>query len=223
MTAALGRSPRPARAVLFVNGLITDYARFGPWIDEDAYLVGVNGGTRHCLQMALQPDVVVGDLDSLSAATRRQLEADAVPCLTYPVAKDQTDLELAIHHVLEQGIHTMVLLGMWGGRLDQSLANLLLLARFARIARMTLVTEHEIARVLCAEQTYRLCRRAGATVSLCPLSAQVEGVTLTGMEYPLHNALLPFGSSLGISNVVASDQASVTIHQGQLLVVVSRG
>lgn len=210
------------QAVLFVNGRITDYSRFDRWVSGNDYLVGVDGGTHHCLQMALQPDLVVGDLDSLSPPVRRQLEAASVPFLTYPAAKDQTDLELALHHVLERGIRTIVLLGMWGGRLDQSLANLLLMARLARTAQMTLVTENEIARVLWDEQSCLISRRTGATVSLCPLSPQVEGVTLVGMEYPLQNALLPFGSSLGISNVVTAEQASVSIRRGQLLVIVSR-
>ncbi len=209
-------------AVLFVNGPITDYARIADWGTADAYRVGVNGGTLHCLHLGLQPDLVVGDLDSLPRSVHRQLVADAVPCLTYPPAKDQTDLELAIHHVRERGIRTLVLLGMWGGRLDQSVANLLLMARYASTMRMTLVTETEIARVLSDDATYAIRQRIGATVSLCPLSPQVDGVTLTGMEFPLQNTLLPLGSTLGISNVVAADHATVSLRRGRLLVVVSR-
>ncbi len=208
-------------AVLFVNGVITEYSSLESWVSPQAYLVGVNGGTRHCLQMARKPHVVVGDLDSLPRPICQKLEAESVEFLTYPGAKDQTDLELAIQHVLERGIRTMVFVGAWGGRLDQSIANLLLLARYAHTAQLTLVTENEMARILGDEEEYRILAQAGATLSICPLSPQVEGITLEGMKYPLHNALLSFGTTLGISNVVMADEASVSVRRGWLLVVVS--
>ena len=171
--------------------------------------------------MGLQPDVVIGDLDSLPASVRRQLERAAVPFVRFPADKDKTDLELALSHVADQGWREAVLLGLWGGRLDQSVANLLLLIRYAETIRLTLVTERETAYVLPAGVTLRLTERAGATASVLPLTAWVEGVSLTGMQYPLMNAQLRLGTSLGVSNAITEPEATVTLAQGCVLVVVS--
>ncbi len=212
----------PSRAVLFVNGLIFRHDRLQPWVRPGDYLVGVDGGTRHCLDMGHIPDVVVGDLDSLEPEVQAKIQKRAVPILRFPVRKDCTDLELAMRHVAEHGMREAVLLGMWGGRLDQSVANLLLLTQCLDQLDITVVTEDETAQILGSGQSLRVENRKRATASILPLSAQVEGVTLRGMEYPLENALLPFGTTLGISNVVRRKQASVSIRRGLLLVTVSR-
>ena len=212
---------RAAKAVLFVNGCMAEPERFRDWIGADDYLVGVDGGAGHCLRMGLQPDVVIGDLDSLPESARRQLERAAVPFVRFPADKDKTDLELALSHVADQGWREAVLLGLWGGRLDQSVANLLLLVRYAETIRLTLATERETAYVLPAGAALRLTDRAGATASVLPLTAWVEGVSLTGMQYPLLNAQLRLGTSLGVSNAITEPEATVTLAQGCVLVVVS--
>ncbi len=213
---------RPSRAVLFANGLICHPDRLQPWVRPGDYLVGVNGGTRHCLAMGHRPDVIIGDLDSLDPDLQTESREQAVPILQFPARKAHTDLDLAMGHVVETGIQAAVLLGLWGGRLDQSVANLLLLANYRDRLDITMVTEDETAQLLGSGQALTVTNRAGAIASILPLSAQVEGVTLVGMEYPLENALLPFGTTLGISNVIRRPQASVSIRRGLLLVIVAR-
>ena len=212
---------RSAKAVLFVNGCLAEPDRFRDWIGTDDYLVGVDGGAGHCLRMGRQPDVVIGDLDSLPAPVRQRLERAAVPFVRFPANKDKTDLDLALSYVADKGWRDAVLLGLWGGRLDQSVANLLLLVRYAETIRLTLVTERETAHVLPAGAALRLTDRAGATASVLPLTALAEGVSLTGMQYPLLNAQLRLGTSLGVSNVITEAEATVTLAQGCVLVVVS--
>jgi thiamine pyrophosphokinase len=51
-----------------------------------------------------------------------------VPFNQHPPAKDETDLELALLLAVEQGFNREIwLFGLLGGRLDQTLANVLLL------------------------------------------------------------------------------------------------
>ncbi len=213
---------RPSRAVLFANGLISHPARLQPWVHPGDYRVGVDGGTRHCLAMGHIPDVVIGDLDSLDPESLAKVQARAVPVLRFPARKAHTDLDLAMVHVEEAGLQEVILLGIWGGRLDQSVANLLLLANYMDRLNITMVTEDETAQLLGSGHSLTVKDRKGATASILPLSAQVEGVTLVGMEYPLENTLLSFGTTLGISNVIRRKQASISIRRGLLLVTVSR-
>jgi thiamine pyrophosphokinase len=63
--------------------------------------------------------------------------------------------------------------------------------------------------------------RPGALVSLLPIGGDAEGVTTSGLRYPLRDEGLPLGSTRGLSNEVVDDDASVQLRAGTLLVVES--
>lgn len=207
------------RAVVFVNGEVQDYTALARWLRPGDHLIGADGGTRHMLALGLMPDAVVGDLDSLEPETVAKLIAQGVDVERYPVAKDQTDLELAIERGLRAGASEILLLGALGGRLDQTLANLLILAQRNWPVPLRLAEGSQLAQVLRSGETLTLHAAPGSTVSAIPLSAIVTGITYTGLEYPLQDATLSMGSTRGVSNAVASSPATITIGEGVLLVV----
>ncbi len=207
------------RAVIFVNGLVTDYVTLARWLRPDDFLIGADGGTLHCLALGRQPQVVVGDLDSLEPALVEQLMAQGVQIERHSPIKDQTDLELAIECAHRYAADEVLLLGALGGRLDQMLANVLILARQAWPFSLRLVDETQIAQVLRGGETLRVDAPVGSTLSVIPLSESVTGITYAGLEYPLVNATLPFGSTRGISNVVQSVPATIQLATGVLLVI----
>jgi thiamine pyrophosphokinase len=207
------------RAVVFVNGEVRDYTALARWLRPGDHLIGADGGTRHILALNLMPDAVVGDLDSLEPATVTKLIAQGVDVERYPVAKDQTDLELAIERGLRAGANEILLLGALGGRLDQTVANLLILAQRNWPVPLRLAEGNQLAQVLRSGETLALQAAPGSTVSAIPLSAAVTGITYAGLEYPLHDATLTIGSTRGVSNAVVSSPATITIRDGVLLVV----
>ena len=207
------------RAVIFVNGEVQDYTALARWLRPGDHLIGADGGTRHMLALGLMPDAVVGDLDSLEPETVAKLIAEGVDVERYPIAKDQTDLELAIERGLRAGASEILLLGALGGRLDQTLANLLILAQRNWPVPLRLAEGSQLAQVLRSGETLMLHAAPGSTVSAIPLSAIVTGITYTGLEYPLQDATLSIGSTRGVSNFVASSPATITIDEGVLLVV----
>ncbi len=207
------------RATIFVNGIIADYSSLDRWLREDDYLICADGGVRHCLAMGLRPAVIVGDLDSAPPAVVAEMAAKGVAIERHPPAKDQTDLELAIERALRDGADEILLLGALGGRLDQTLANLLILAQRAWPVPIRLAEENQLAQVLRAGTTLTLDGQTGSTVSIVPLSPAVTGITFTGLVYPLENATLRLGSTRGISNEIASPPVTIRISSGQLLVI----
>ena len=108
------------RAIVFINGLIDDYAPLKAWITAGDYLVGADGGTRHCLALGYRPHVVVGDLDSLDEDIVAQLQTQGAIIDRYPAAKNHTDLELAIMRAIDDGCTEIVLMGALGGRVGSS-------------------------------------------------------------------------------------------------------
>ena len=56
-------------------------------------------------------------------------------------------------------------------------------------------------------------------ISLLPLKNDAHGVTLSGFEYPLAHQKISFGSTLGISNILKTNRATVQHDKGVLLCV----
>lgn len=207
------------RAVIFVNGTIPDHATVQRWVRADDNLIAADGGAHHAAAMGLVPRVVVGDLDSLDAELAEHLAAQGVELEKHPAAKNMTDLELAIERAIQDGANEILLLGALGGRLDQSLANVLLMAQRDWPAMIRLVDATEIATVIHGGESMTLEAAPGSTMSLLPLSPEVTGITYSGMLYPLNDATLQFGSTRGISNEVVNHPATVTIRSGIALVI----
>jgi thiamine pyrophosphokinase len=207
------------RTLIFVNGTVPDLATLRRWVRPDDDILAADGGAHHAVAMGLRPRVIVGDLDSVEAALVESLVAQGTELEKHPTAKNETDLELAIERALRDGATEIVLLGALGGRLDQSLANVLLMAQRDWPAPIHLVDANEIATVIHGGEQIVLEAAPGSTVSLLPLSAEVTGITYTGMLYPLENATLLLGSTRGVSNEVVSHPATVRIGAGIALVI----
>jgi thiamine pyrophosphokinase len=173
--------------------------------------------------MGFVPLLLVGDLDSISLRTRRDLEAAGVEVMLLPMAKDETDTEAALRLVVERGAEDIVVFGALGGpRLDHLVGNLLLLtSSWLADRRVRLVDDwHE---AFLAHGDVCLAGEAGDTVSLLPLTPQVHGVTTEGLLYALHDSTLVQATTRGVSNAMTGATARVTHGEGLLLIVHYRG
>ncbi len=211
--------PTPMRALIFINGELRDPAHVQAMLRADDHLIGADAGTLHILAMGRMPDHVVGDFDSIDPATLVQLREAGVAIERHPVHKDQTDLELAIECALRTGADEIVLVGATGGRLDQTLANVLILAQRAWAVPLRIVDGAQDAILLRGPTTATLALAAGVTVSVLPLSAEVTGITYSGLAYPLANATLRLGSTRGLSNEAMGSEVTVSLATGLLLLV----
>lgn len=208
------------RTVIIANGHLTDPARARQHIHPDDQVICADGGTYHARAMGLTPDVVVGDLDSLDSSLRTELEAVGVRFEVHPAYKDETDLELALRLAVAEGATEIQVLAMLGGRLDQTLANLLLLARSEwASASIRAIEGSQTIWPVQGGQAMAIPGEAGDMLSLVPLTPQVVGVTLEGVEWPLRAATLHFGSTLTISNVLTAPEAHLRVEKGVALVI----
>jgi thiamine pyrophosphokinase len=204
--------------VIIANGNAPDETTVRHWLDSATRLFCADGGARAALSLGLRPDVVVGDLDSLDDAQQAQLAALGCRLAVYPVAKDWTDLELALKLAMEEGATEVVILGALGGRLDQELANimLLLLPELDNIS-VRIVDERQEMFVTRTEAT--IAGQPGDIVSLIPWGGDVMGIITEGLMYPLRDEPLLAGPARGISNVMMGQVARVTLRSGALLVI----
>jgi thiamine pyrophosphokinase len=183
---------------------------------DSAYVIAADAGAATALAFGLTPDEVIGDFDSLDAATLGQLQAQHVPIHTYPRDKDATDGQLAIERALELAPDALYLLGFLGGpRLDQLLANILLLTRID--IRAVLLDERNECLLLRPNAAYHWTPEPSEVVSLIALTREVEGVFTEGLRWPLNGDSLLRGDTRGVSNEPDADRAQVRIASGLLL------
>ena len=209
------------RAVIIANGELRDPEQARALLRPGDLLIAADGGAQHCRALGLVPHIVVGDLDSLAPEERAELERAGTRFEAHPARKDETDLELALRAALREGAREVLILAALGGRWDQSLANVLLLAHpdYAALS-LRLADGPDTLWIARGQATVR--GAPGDRLSLLPLVGDAEGVTLGGLEYPLADGVLRFGSTTGVSNVLVTAEAAISVRRGMLLVVHSK-
>ncbi len=213
------------RILLFANGELNH----GKMVErllaslDSPRVICADGGARHARSLALKPHAIIGDLDSLSADQVAAFKADGVEIIQHPPDKDETDLELALRHCRRLGASSIHILGALGGRIDQTLANIFLLAQ-AEIGDMDVaIVDGDQALRLLQPGVHRVDGARGDTISLIPLSAAAAGISTRRLQYPLRNETLRLGPARGISNVMLEESALVEFRAGLLLLVHTSG
>jgi thiamine pyrophosphokinase len=184
------------------------------WREAD-YRVAADGGANLLHVLNLLPDAVVGDFDSLHPDLQKQLP-DTI--LFHVKEQDTNDADKAVRHCLKLGFTEINLLGADGGRQDQFLSILEILFKYAPLARLIIWTPLE--RLEFILDTWKESLPQATTLSLLPLFGGAQGVVSQGLKFELNNhALLPGKSPSGVSNEVLSNPVTVSIQEGQLLLV----
>ena len=192
-----------------------DFDGFTYPIAQNALVIAADGGLRHTQSLGIQPDVILGDFDSLG-----YIPDDS---RVFPVEKDDTDTMLAVKHGLQQGCDEFVLYGaMDGPRLDHTIANFQTLAYLASHgARGTLVGKDYIATVISGNA---ICfpETAEGILSLFCLGADATGITIEGLQYPLTDGTLSASFPLGVSNHFIGKPGRITVKNGLVLALWDR-
>lgn len=180
-------------------------------------VIAADGGLRALQTSGVRPDLLVGDLDSLGDCP---LPAD-LPLLRFPVRKDDTDTGLALAEGLRRGYRAFALYGCAGGRADHLLANFQSMAAVSRRGASVRLAAPAYDAYAVTDAALALPPRPeGTLVSVFCLGALAEGVTLTGLSYPLRDASLSPFVPLGVSNRRTADpRAAVSVRRGTLLVL----
>jgi thiamine pyrophosphokinase len=222
------------RIIIFANGELPDTRRARSLIRNDDYIMCADGGTRHASALGIQPNLIIGDMDSAEQGVLRKFKDDGVNIELYPQDKNETDLELAISHAIELDPKQIIIVAALGGRLDQTLANIALLTD---VRLSTLRHGSQRPDVLSGGRAFDvrlddgveeifLCRsqaevhgRSGDIVSLIPWQGAVSQVQTQNLKWVLSKETLYPDKTRGISNEMTNDIASVSIGSGLLLIV----
>lgn len=211
--------------LLFANGVLNHGTMVQRCLGQAAAarVICADGGALHARALGLKPHTIIGDMDSLTPQEVDDFAAKGANIMRHPVEKDETDLELALLRCAEIGADSVTILGGLGGRLDQTLANILLLTHPAFSELDIMVVDSEQSLRLLRPGMHIIAGDVGDTISLIPLSASAEGITTEYLKYALDGDSLQLGPARGISNVMLAQQAAITFRRGLLLLVQTIG
>ena len=206
------------RIVIFANGELPSLDKARTLIQKDDYIICADGGTRHALALGIKPDIIIGDMDSVEKGQLQNLRQADASMELFPHDKNETDLELALHRAIELNSKQIIIVAALGGRLDQTLANIILLTD-PRLSKFEIRLDDGVEEsFFCRDQAQVLGSR-GDLVSLIPWGGPVSEVQTTDLRWALIKETLYPDKTRGISNEMTSDTATISIGSGLLLVV----
>lgn len=201
----------PGPVVVLANGVFPTHPIPLKVLRKARTLICTDGSRDKAIQAGLSPKQTVGDMDSLEKRPAKSRER-----ITPIPGQDSTDLEKALEWCLESGLTHATIMGITGGRDDQTLANFYILATFSRRLKLKALTDHFTIHCVWNHRTFRT--HPGQRISLLPVLDRPV-VSTEGLQFPLNReALRPGG--MGISNRTTGNSFSVTVDDGSVLVFV---
>ncbi|MEK7543602.1 MAG: thiamine diphosphokinase [Patescibacteria group bacterium] len=185
------------------------------------YVIGVDRGAYWLIKYNIIPDIAIGDFDSVNASELRFIKQKSKRIEEHPQKKDASDMELAVDHAITIGAKEVIIYGAVGDRLDHTLANVHLLERLHDKGVVGVIRD-ENNEVMVVENVLTIKKEARFRyVSVLAITETIE-VSLIGFAYNLTHTIIHRGQTLGISNEIRGNVATINVHRGKALFIRSR-
>lgn len=196
------------RTLIVLNGELGSATYLKKLSLDFDYIICADGGYDNAIKADITPNILLGDLDSCKSS---DFNGERI---TFPAEKDKTDGELAIEEAFLRGADEVVLTCALGGRYDHMLANLYLLLKYNNVY----ISEHNQS-IYYINDLFKISDKQGATASLIPIYDSV--VSVTGFKYETENAKFYRGSTLGMSNIIYDNHATIDVKSGGLFLFIN--
>ncbi|MGN1306481.1 MAG: thiamine diphosphokinase [Faecousia sp.] len=204
------------RCVIVGGAEIRDYPTIRQYLRSGDFFLFCDSGLRHMEGLNAAPDLIVGDFDS-HANPHLPVETIVLPC-----EKDDTDTVFAMKTAVERGFCDFLLVGVIGGRLDHTLANVSALLWLHHQGKSALAVDDYSELEIVSKAAVQIPPRY-PFFSLLNISGTAEGITIKNAKYPLENAAIQCDYQYGVSNEVLPGKiAEVSVAKGELLLIKDR-
>ncbi len=177
-------------------------------------LICADGGANSTLKMKLVPDVIIGDLDSISSDAINEFKSSSK--IIRLKRQNDTDVEKCLKYAISHKYAEALLVGVTGNRLDHTFCNLGIVLKFFHILKISLIAEDSFLKVY--RGNVELKTFPGETISLYGISPKTK-ITAEGLKYELKNIALPFGVRESTSNISKKNLVKLKISNGIVFVI----
>ena len=185
-------------------------------LEEYDFVIGVDSGTDYLYKVFLIPNLIIGDLDSISTKTLERAEKDSAEIIRYETDKDKTDLELALDYIKINEGKNITVIGGESGDLDHFFGNLLSIATFHKKGYIEWKQSNQN---IIFPNSELINIKIGKLLSLIPLS-NLEGVSINGAKWNVKNEDINFGSTKTLRNISNQGLIKVRVESGNYCLVI---
>ena len=186
--------------VLFGNGESTTHKIPTEILKNAGAILCTDGGADKLMRLGLQPDFILGDMDSLSL-DRNEYNCDYIELMD----QSKTDLEKSLEWCCENNITELSLVGFSGEQDDHNMAALWTLVSFSEKMDHSFYSNYSL--IKCVKGDATLNSLTGQTISIIPARENIE-ISADGLKYPLNKSILN-PPSFGTRNSATVDHFSI--------------
>ena len=196
-------------------------------VGEADLVIAVDGGINYCGVLEIEPDIILGDFDSVNEAQREAILTmkEQVPdrVVVLKPEKDDTDMLAALKLGLEKGYDYFLLYGATGGRLEHTLANIQCLLFLKNHGAVGYLMDGSGMIFVMRNEEVKLRANLEGYFSLFCLGKEAKGVTIKGLKYELEDYTMTNAFPIGVSNEFIGKEATVSVKDGELVGIVNYG
>ena len=173
-------------------------------------IIAVDSGIEHLLNLSLDPNTLIGDLDSISKKSLDEVKKNGVKILAFNSNKDQTDFELALNYLEEAEKSKVYIIGGESGEIDHLISIFLLIP--SKSFFENIIWLYGDKRII-FRQKIELNIKKLTKFSIIPLS-DLTNLSIDGAEWNLDNKDIQFGETLTLRNSTNEEQLNIRCDKG---------
>ncbi len=173
-------------------------------------IIAVDSGIEHLLNLSLDPNTLIGDLDSISKKSLDEVKKNGVKILAFNSNKDQTDFELALNYLEEAEKSKVYIIGGESGEIDHLISIFLLIP--SKSFFENIIWLYGDKRII-FRQKLELNIKKLTKFSVIPLS-DLTNLSIDGAEWNLDNKDIQFGETLTLRNNTNEEQLNIRCDKG---------
>ncbi len=209
------------RAILICNGDAPSKQFFREIIRNYDIVACADGGANIAYRFRIQPDFIIGDLDSIDKNAMNFFQSRGTEII-YDPDQNSTDIEKSVKFLVHKGCKSIDIVSAIGSRIDHNLGNLSVLVNYHKKVNLRMIDER--SEIFFVTEKVSFKANKGDIISLIPLGRKVFVLKTVGLKFKLKNENLTFGGR-GVSNVAVGSKVTIHIGKGGLFVfkITSRG
>ncbi|NMB83195.1 MAG: thiamine diphosphokinase [Ignavibacteria bacterium] len=203
------------KCIILANGQPPQKSLFS-YLDKVGYstLICADGGANTAFKYKLLPQVIIGDLDSISKTALDYYKAKSK--VIKITRQNDTDVEKCLKYAIKKKFNEVVLVGATGDRLDHSFCNLGIVLKFSDKIKISVIHQKSVLQSYSGNVTLKTI--PGEVISLYGISRSTK-IYSSGLKYQLKNISLPFGERESTSNIALHEGVDLKIKNGKIFVV----
>lgn len=202
------------RAVIICAAKIKNYQFLKTLLKNDDYFIFCDGGLNHQKELNVSPDLIIGDFDSYTQPVNSRAET-----IVLPREKDDTDSIFAAKEAVRRGAKSILLLGVIGGRLDHSIANLSILIKLQKLNIPASIIDN-YSQIELVDSNPKFIPDTFPFFSLLNITGECQGVNIQNAKWELTDGKIECNYQYAVSNqVIKGKQAKVWVSKGTALLI----